>query len=114
MEAGFEKVKFLKSTGKTKKAVTLMVDETALQNYLLKCELQYRADHADGVERVGWLMGYCKTVKQTARFLRDIGFRVKDIVDDVDCAGDRHAWVVTTSGVVVYADGSGVVGSEAK
>ena len=32
---------------------------------------------------------------------------VKDIVDDVDCAGDRHAWVVTTSGVVVYADGSG-------
>ena len=26
-----------------------MVDETALQNYLLKCELQYRAEHADGV-----------------------------------------------------------------
>ena len=62
-----------------------MVDETALQNYLLKCELQYRAEHADGVERVGWLMEYTKTVKQTARFLRDIGFRVKDIVDDVDC-----------------------------
>lgn len=45
-----------------------MVDETALQNYLLKCELQYRAEHADGVERVGWLMEYTKTVKQTARF----------------------------------------------
>lgn len=114
MEAGFEKVKFLKSPGKTKKAVTLMVDETALQNYLLKCELQYRAEHADGVERVGWLMDYCKTVKQTARFLRDIGFRVKDIADDVDCAGDRHAWVVTTSGVVVYADGSGMIGKEVR
>ncbi len=25
-----------------------MADETALQNYLLKCELQYRVDHADG------------------------------------------------------------------
>lgn len=91
-----------------------MVDETALQNYLLKCELQYRADHADGVERVGWLTEYTRTAKQTARFLRDIGFRVKVVVDDVDCAGDGHAWVVTTSGVVVYADGSGLVGSEAK
>ena len=30
-----------------------MVDETALQNYLLKCELQYRADHADGRGLVG-------------------------------------------------------------
>lgn len=50
-----------------------MVDETALQNCLLKCELQYRADHADGVDRVGWLIEYCKDVKQTARFLRDIG-----------------------------------------
>ena len=91
-----------------------MVGETALQNYLLKCELQYRADHADGAERVGWLMEYTQTAKQTARFLRDIGFRVKDIVDDVDCAGDSHAWVVTTSGVVVYADGSGIVRKEIK
>ena len=91
-----------------------MVDETALQNYLLKCELQYRADHSDVVERVDWLMEYTRTAKQTARFLRDIGFRVKELVDDVDCAGDRHVWVVTTSGVVVYADGSGLVGSEAK
>lgn len=40
-----------------------MVDETALQNYLLKCELQYRAEHSDGVERVGWLMDYTRTVK---------------------------------------------------
>lgn len=100
----------LNSPRKTKKAVTLMVDETALQNYLLKCELQYRADHADGVERVGWLMEYTRTGKQTARFLRDIGFRVKEIVDDVDCAGKHHCWVVTTSGVVVYADGSGLIG----
>lgn len=91
-----------------------MVDETALQNYLLKCELQYRADHADGVDRVGWLMEYTRTAKQTTRFLRDIGFRVKEVVDDVDCAGDHHAWVVTTSGVVVYADGSGLIGREAK
>lgn len=89
-----------------------MVDETALKNYLLKCELQYRADHADGVERVGWLMEYTKTIKRTERFLRGIGFRVKAVVDDVDCAGDRHAWVVTTSGVVVYADGSGLIGRE--
>ena len=87
-----------------------MVDETALQNYLLKCELQYRADHADGVERIGWLMEYTQTAKQTARFLRDIGFRVKEVVDDVDCAGEYHCWVVTTSGVVVYADGSGLIG----
>ena len=87
-----------------------MVDETALQNYLLKCELQYRVDHADGVERVGWLMEYTRTTKQTTRFLRDIGFRVKETVDDVDCAGERHCLVVTTSGVLVYADGSGLTG----
>ena len=57
-------------------------------------------------------MEYTRTAKQTTRFLRDIGFRVKEVVDDVDCAGDRHSWVVTTSGVVVYADGSGLVGRE--
>lgn len=91
-----------------------MVDETALQNYLLKCELQYRADHADGMERVGWLMEYTRTARQATRFLRDIGFRVKEIVDDVDCAGERHCWVVTTSGVIVYADGSGLIGKEVR
>lgn len=91
-----------------------MVDETALKNYLLKCELQYRAEHTDRVERVGWLMEYTRTGKKTARFLRDIGFRVKEVVDDVDCAGEHHCWVVTTSGVVVYADGSGLIGREAK
>ena len=63
----------MKIAAPSKKRVFLMVDETALQNYLLKCELQYRADHADGVERVGWLMEYTRTAKQTARFLRDIG-----------------------------------------
>ena len=89
-----------------------MVDETALQNYLLKCELQYRAEHTDGIECVKWLGERCKNTLQAVRFLRYLGFRVKDIVDDVDCAGDRHAWVVTTSGVVVYADGSGLVGRE--
>ena len=76
-----------------------MVDETALQNYLLKCELQYRADHADGVERVGWLMEYTRTAEQTARFLRDIGFRVKEVVDDMDCAGEHHCWVVTKNAI---------------
>jgi hypothetical protein len=109
----FRKEAPLKSP-KNKKGGFIMVDETALQNYLLKCELQYRAEHANGVERVGWLMEYTKTVKQTARFLRDIGFRVKETVDDVNCAGDRHSWVVTTSGVVVYADGSGLVGKAAR
>lgn len=87
-----------------------MVDETALRNYLLKCELQYRAEHADGVDCLKWMGKFCDTCENTAQFLRDIGFRVKDIVDDEDCARDRHAWVVTTSGVVVYADGSGLIG----
>lgn len=91
-----------------------MVDETALQNYLLKCELQYRAEHADGVDCLKWMGKFCDTCENTAQFLRDIGFRVKKTVDDVDCAGDRHAWVVTTSGVVVYADGSGMIGKEAR
>lgn len=91
-----------------------MVDETALQNYLLKCELQYRAEHADGVERVDWLTEYTRTACQAGQFLRDIGFRVKEIVDDVDCSGERHCRVVTTSGVVVYADGNGMIGKEVR
>lgn len=87
-----------------------MVDETALRNYLLKCELQYRADRVEGIDKLMWLAPYCNGVNETAKFLRSIGFHIKKIVDENTCDGEHHAWVITTSGVIVYATGDGLFG----
>ena len=90
------------------------INEIALQNYLLKCELQYRADHISGAKTLGWLAPYCGSTKEIAVFLRSIGFRIARIVDEVDAAGDRMAFVETKSGVVVYAGTQGLFAKGAK
>lgn len=84
------------------------VDEAKLHNHLLKCELQYRADHADGADTLDWLAPYCGSTKQVAAFLRSLGFRIARIVDEEPWPGEKHQWVVTTSGVVVYAGSCGL------
>lgn len=84
------------------------MNETDLQNYLLKCELQYRADHTEWAETLAWLAPYCRTVDSISKFLRSIGFRIARIVDEVDAAGDRMAFVETKSGIVVYAGTDGL------
>lgn len=91
-----------------------MVDETALQNYLLKCELQYRAEHVDGAETVQWLAPYCGNTKEIANFLRRIGFKIAKIVDEEPWPGEKYQWVITTSGVIVYAGSDGLFGKEAR
>lgn len=91
-----------------------MVDETKLFAYLKKCELQYRADHAERSESLDWLAPHCGSVQEIADFLRSIGFRIASIVDEEPWPGEKHQWVVTTSGVVVYAGKSGLFGKEAK
>lgn len=91
-----------------------MVDETKLTAYLKKCELQYRADHTDGADTLDWLAPYCGSVQEIAGFLRSLGFRIAAIMDEEPWPGEKHQWVVTTSGVVVYAGKNGLFGKEAK
>lgn len=91
-----------------------MIDETKLRNHLLKCELQYRADHSGGASTLGWLAPYCGSTKEVAAFLRSLGFRIARIVDEEPWPGERHQWVVTTSGVVVYAGSDGLFAKEVR
>ena len=86
----------------------IMVDERKLQLYLKKCELEYRAKHSQNAEFLDWLAPYCGTVEEIARFLRDLGFRIKNIVDEEPWPGEKHQWVETTSGILVYVGTDGL------
>ena len=86
----------------------IMVDEMKLQLYLKKCELEYRAKHSQKAECLDWLAPYCGTVEEIARFLRDLGFRIKNIVDEDSWPGEKHQWVETTSGILVYVGTDGL------
>lgn len=85
-----------------------MVNERKLQLYLKKCELEYRAKHSQNAECLDWLAPYCGTVEEIARFLRDLGFRIKNIVDEEPWPGEKHQWVETTSGILVYVGTDGL------
>lgn len=85
-----------------------MVDERKLQLYLKKCELEYRAKHSQNAECLDWLAPYCGTVEEIAIFLRDLGFRIKNIVDEEPWPGEKHQWVETTSGILVYVGMDGL------
>lgn len=80
------------------------MDELALQRYLQKCELEYRAAHMLGGDTLDWLAPHCGSVWDIAAFLREIGFKIEGIVDEEPVPGEPHRWVVTTSGIVVYAN----------
>lgn len=90
------------------------MDEQKLHYHLLKCELQYRADHMHGADQLDWLAPYCNSLSSIAGFLRTIGFRIREIVDDEDCSGVKLQWVITTSGVIVYLNTESCKGLFAK
>lgn len=90
------------------------MNEQNLRNYLRKCEIQYRADHMKGASTLDWLAPHCNSVKDIQRFLREIGFRIKDVVDEEPWPGELHQWVTTTSGVIVYVGIDGLFGKAAK
>lgn len=92
----------------------MAVDRDALHRHLQKCEIEYIAEHAEGGETIDWLAPYCGAVEQIAHFLRGIGFHIKAVVDEEPCPGERHQWVETTSGVLVYANQGGVNGLVSK
>ena len=80
------------------------MDEQKLRNYLLKCELQYRADHQKKADCLDWLAPYCSSVEDIQCFLREIGFRIKNVVNEEPWPGEFHRWVTTTSGIIVYVN----------
>lgn len=92
----------------------MSIDHEALRRYLRKCEIEYIAEHSDGGETIEWLAPYCGTVEQIAHFLRGLGFHIKTMVDEEPFPGERHQWVETTSGVLVYANQGGVNGLVSK
>ncbi|MCI8809111.1 MAG: hypothetical protein HFF84_03110 [Oscillibacter sp.] len=80
------------------------MNEQDLKNCLMKCEIQYRADHTEGCSCLDWLAPYCGSVKEIQRFLRGIGFRIKEVMDEEPWPEEVHQWVITTSGVIVYVN----------
>lgn len=90
------------------------MDEQKLRNYLLKCELQYRAKHQEEGDCLDWLAPHCGSVKEIERFLREIGFRIKSIIDEEPWPGELHQWVITSSGIIVYVNQNGSNGFFAK
>lgn len=79
-----------------------MVNEAKLNSYLKKCELQYRADHLDPgcSDTLDWLAPHCGSVSEIAAYLRSLGFRIAEQIDEEPWPGERHQWVVTTSLVI--------------
>lgn len=77
-----------------------------LQLYLWRCELQYRLENAPNGSVVDWLAPHCDSVQEIASFLRELGFKIKDISDYTDCAGVKHSWVITTGGLIIYENNS--------
>lgn len=78
---------------------------SGLQRHLMKCELEYRANMLPSGSCVDWLSEHCGSTNEIAGFLREIGFRIRAIVDEETCLpGEYHRWVITTNGVCVYVN----------
>lgn len=77
--------------------------EYGLQLRLWRCELQYRAEKLPQGSNADWLAPYCYSVNEIARFLRELGFRIKEISEYTDpCTGTECNWVITSGGIIVY------------
>jgi len=78
--------------------------ESSLHRHLMKAELEYRAKMLPHGSEVGWLVPYCTDVESISELLRSLGFRIRIVVDKETFPGEWHRWVITTSGIVVYAN----------
>lgn len=91
--------------------------EAALERHLKKCELEYRAKHGGMAQQVDWLAPYCDTLEGIADMLRELGFKVKRIMNDTIAEGEYMRWVETTGGIIVYQNDKfcrGLVGKAAR
>lgn len=82
-----------------------------VRKHLMKYELQFRMESlTDGEwDRVEWLAPFCDSTDKLMDFLKAIGFRIKEVVDD-----EEMKWVETTSGVLVYVGGDGMFTKSAR
>lgn len=78
--------------------------DIALQKHLNKCELEFRKKNLPNGSNVEWLIPHCDNVQEIAKFLRYLGFKIQKIVDEEDCAGEKHQWVETTDGIIIYVN----------
>ena len=78
--------------------------QEGLERYLRKCELEYRAKWLPGGSCVEWLEPYCGSTGEIVGFLRDLGFRIRRVVDEETTFGDRHQWVVASGDVIVFVN----------
>ena len=89
----------------------------ALEKHLNKCELEFRAKQLPKGSNVEWLVPHCNSTQEIAEHLRYLGFKIREIVDEEDCAGELHQWVVTTSGIIVHVNSewsSGFMAADAR
>ena len=82
-----------------------------VRKHLMKCELQFRMENLEDGEwdRAEWLVPFCDSTDKLMDFLKAIGFRIKEVVDD-----EEMKWVETTSGVLVYVGGDGMFTKSAR
>lgn len=85
-------------------------DEDVIR-HLMKCELQFRMESLDDGEweKVEWLAQFCDSTDKLMDFLKVIGFKIKEVVDE-----EEMKWVETTSGVLVYVGGDGMFTKSAR
>ena len=83
-----------------------------LQAHLWKCEIEFTADRCPHGHCIDWLSEMCTSTESIAQFLRGIGFKIKEV--PIIWPGEFHRWVVTTSGIVVYANDKDLKGFVAK
>ena len=84
--------------------------EAALQRHLWKSELEFRAREIPQGSCVEWLEPMCESTALIAQGLKNLGFRIRRIIDEQTCGGEWHRWVVTTNGVVVFVNTENVKG----
>ena len=78
--------------------------EVNLDKHLRKCELEYRAANLPRGCCVDWLEPICGSTQEIAEYLRYLGFKIREIVDEVDCSSTEHRRVETTSGIIVWVN----------
>lgn len=78
--------------------------QEGLEKHLRKCELEYRAANLPNGCCVDWLAPFCGSTQEIADYLRHLGFKIGEIIDEIDCTGEEHRRVKTTSGIVVFVN----------
>lgn len=78
--------------------------DIAMEKHLRREELLFRAKNKPKGSNVSWLAPSCDSLDDIVNMLRWLGFRIKEVFDDMDCTGHEMRRVETTSGVIVWVN----------